>query len=59
MLNLLDSSGKDIAYYYGAYVDGFDPPALMADDIDCERVNCRMSRAEERRTLRVGVKFEF
>ena len=57
--NLLDADGKDIVYYYEAYVDGFDPPGQTSADIDCSVTNCRMSRAQEPRTLRVGVKFEF
>jgi hypothetical protein len=40
-------------------VDGLDPPGLTSEDIDCSTVNCRMSRAEEPRTLRVGVKYQF
>jgi outer membrane receptor protein involved in Fe transport len=59
LLNVLDEEGKDIVYYYEAYVNGFDPPGLTSADIDCDVVNCRMSRAEEPRTLRVGVKLEF
>lgn len=59
VFNLFDDDGKDIVYYYEAYVDGFDPPGLTADDIDCAVVNCRMSRATEPRTLRVGAKWEF
>jgi outer membrane receptor protein involved in Fe transport len=59
LLNLLDDDGKDIVYYYGAYVEGFDPPGLTADDINCDVVNCRMSRATEPRTLRVGAKWQF
>jgi outer membrane cobalamin receptor len=59
LTNLLDEDGKDIVYWYEAYVAGLDPPGLTSADIDCERVNCRMSRAEEPRTLRVGVKLEF
>jgi hypothetical protein len=59
LFNLLDADGKDIVYYYEAYVDGFDPPGLTSADIDCAVTNCRMSRAQEPRTLRVGVKFEF
>jgi len=57
--NLLDEDGKDIVYWYEAYVEGLDPPGLTSEDIDCEVTNCRMSRAEEPRTLRVGLKFEF
>jgi len=59
LLNVLDEGGKDIVYYYPAYVEGFDPPGLTSEDIDCDTINCRMSRAEEPRTLRFGVKFEF
>jgi outer membrane receptor protein involved in Fe transport len=59
LFNLLDADGKDIVYYYEAYVDGFDPPGLTSADIDCAVTNCRMSRAQEPGTLRVGVKFEF
>jgi outer membrane receptor protein involved in Fe transport len=59
LLNVLDADGKDIVYYYGAYVDGLDPPGLSSDDIDCDVVNCRMSRAEEPRTVRVGLKWSF
>ena len=59
LLNVFDADGKDIVYWYEAYVDGLDPPGLTSEDIDCDVTNCRMSRAEEPRTLRLGVKFEF
>jgi len=59
VLNLFDADGKDIVYYYEAYVPGVDPPGLTSEDIDCSVVNCRMSRAEEPRTLRIGVKYAF
>jgi outer membrane receptor protein involved in Fe transport len=59
LLNVFDADGKDIVYWYEAYVDGLDPPGLTSEDIDCSDVNCRVSRAEEPRTLRVGVKFAF
>jgi hypothetical protein len=59
LLNVLDESGKDIVYYYPAYVGGFDPPGSSSEQLDCDVTNCRMSRAEEPRTLRVGVKIEF
>jgi outer membrane receptor protein involved in Fe transport len=59
LLNVFDKDGTDIAYWYEAYVDGFDPPGLTSEDIDCDVVNCLMSRVEEPRTLRLGVKFEF
>jgi outer membrane receptor protein involved in Fe transport len=59
LLNVLGENGKDIVYWYPAYVEGLDPPGLTSADIDCSVVNCRMSRAEEPRTLRVGMKFAF
>jgi len=59
VINLLDSDGKDIVYWYPAYVAGLDPAGQTSADIDCDVVNCRMSRATEPRTLRVGLKFRF
>ena len=59
LLNVFDADGKDIVYWYEAYVDGLDPPGLTSEDIDCDVTNCRVSRAEEPRTLRLGVKLEF
>ena len=59
LFNLLDNDGKDIVYFYEAWVDGFDPPGLTSEDIDCATVNCRMSRATEPRTLRVGARWLF
>ena len=50
-LNIFDEDGKDIVYYYGANVAGLDPPG--------EQVEGRVSRAEEPRTFRVGVKYAF
>ena len=51
VLNVLDADGKDIVYYYGANVAGLDPAG--------EQVDGRVSRAEEPRTFRVGVKYAF
>ncbi len=59
VINVLDSDGKDITYYYPAYIAGLDPAGLSADDIDCESVDCTMSRATEPRTLRVGASYRF
>jgi outer membrane receptor protein involved in Fe transport len=59
LLNAFDEDGTDIAYWYEAYVEGLDPPGLTSEDIDCEVTNCTMSRVEEPRTVRVGVKFAF
>ncbi len=54
LLNALGAHGKDIVYAYPAYVAGLDPAGLSSAAIDCGVVNCRMSRAEEPRTLRMG-----
>jgi outer membrane receptor protein involved in Fe transport len=59
LLNVFDEDGKDIVYWYEAIVPGLDPPGFTSADVDCDTMNCRVSRAEEPRTLRVGVKFEF
>jgi outer membrane receptor protein involved in Fe transport len=59
LLNAADHRGKDIVYWYGAVVPGIDPPTLSADSVDCSVTNCRMSRPQEPRTLRVGLKVEF
>ncbi|HUF71598.1 MAG TPA: TonB-dependent receptor, partial [Gammaproteobacteria bacterium] len=62
LLNAFDDDGKDIVYWYEAYVEGYDDvvnSAASIDDIDCDVLNCRMSRAREPRTLRVGLKYKF
>jgi len=51
VLNLLDAHGKDIVYYYAAYASGVDPVGTQTEG--------RLSRAEEPRTLRFGVKYQF
>ena len=51
VINILDDDGKDIVYYYGANVPGLDPVG--------EQVDGRVSRAEEPRTVRFGVKYNF
>jgi len=59
LLNVPNSKGKDIVYWYPAYVPGLDPPGTSSADIDCNVTDCRVSRAQEPRTLRVGVKIKF
>jgi len=59
LLNVPNSKGKDIVYWYPAYVPGLDPPGTSSADIDCNVTDCRVSRAQEPRTLRVGVKVRF
>ena len=51
VLNLLDDDGKDIVYYYGTNVRGFDS--------NSDEVDGRVSRAEEPRTVRVGLSYRF
>jgi outer membrane receptor protein involved in Fe transport len=59
LINIFDNDGKDIVYWYEAYAPGFDPPGQSSADIDCSVTNCRVSRAEEPRTLRFGLKWAF
>jgi outer membrane receptor protein involved in Fe transport len=51
LLNTLDHHGKDVVYWYAAHVPGLDPTGFEQEG--------RISRAEEPRTLRVGVKYAF
>ncbi len=51
VLNVLDANGKDIVYYYPSFVPGISAPGTQ--------ITTRMSRAEEPRTVRVGVKVAF
>ncbi|MEP7244166.1 MAG: TonB-dependent receptor [Gammaproteobacteria bacterium] len=51
LLNVLNDRGKDIVYYYGTNVTGLDPAG--------EEIDGRVSRSEEPRTLRAGVKYQF
>jgi outer membrane receptor protein involved in Fe transport len=62
LINAFDNDGKDIVYWYEAYVEGYDDVvngAASIDDIDCDVLNCRVSRQKEPRTLRVGLKYSF
>lgn len=51
LLNVFDENGKDIVYWYSTHVAGLDPAG--------EQIDGRVSRAEEPRTVRVGVKYHF
>ncbi len=51
LLNVLDHHGADVRYYYPTYVPGITPPG--------EETSTYLSRAEEPRTLRVGIKYSF
>jgi outer membrane receptor protein involved in Fe transport len=51
LLNVLNDKGNDIVYYYQTFIPGVSAPGT-------EQAT-RLSRAEEPRTLRFGVKVEF
>ena len=51
LLNVLDANGKDIEYYYATFIPGVLQPG--------QQQTTRLSRAEEPRTLRLGVKYAF
>jgi len=40
-------------------VPGLDPVGTSSADIDCNVTDCRVSRAQEPRSLRGGVKVKF
>ena len=56
VINVLDSDGKDISYYYPAYVAGLDPAGLSSDDIDCALVSVTNSRTLPNSSQQVRVK---
>lgn len=51
LLNVFDANGKDIEYYYPSFIPGVIPVGTEAAT--------RLSRAEEPRTVRLGVKYSF
>lgn len=51
VLNARNEHGNDIVYYYSSFIPGVSAPATEAFT--------RLSRAEEPRTLRFGVKYDF
>jgi outer membrane receptor protein involved in Fe transport len=51
LLNVLDAAGKDIEYYYPTFVPGVSAPGTQLATF--------VSRAEEPRTVRFGVKYSF
>ena len=61
VLNVLDDDAKDIVYWYETYIPAVDDPALPFSCVPngSTEANCRMSRIEEPRTVRVGVKYRF
>jgi outer membrane receptor protein involved in Fe transport len=59
VINLFATQGKEIVYYYPAFVAGLDPSNLSSETIDCDTLNCRMSRATEPRAFRAGISYKF
>jgi outer membrane receptor protein involved in Fe transport len=51
LLNVFDDDGKDIVYWYGSNVAGFDPTS--------DQVDGRVSRVTEPRTVRAGIRYQF
>jgi outer membrane receptor protein involved in Fe transport len=51
LLNVFDAHGKDIEYYYPTFIPGVSAPGTQQATF--------LSRAEEPRTVRVGVKYSF
>jgi outer membrane receptor protein involved in Fe transport len=51
LLNVLDDKGDDVRYYYPTYYPGITAPDAQTSTY--------LSRAEEPRTLRVGIKYSF
>lgn len=51
LLNVFDADGKDIEYYYPSFVPGVSAPGTEQATF--------LSRAEEPRTVRLGVKYSF
>jgi outer membrane receptor protein involved in Fe transport len=51
LLNIFDAHGKDIVYYYPSFIPGVTPPGTQEATV--------LSRTEEPRTVRLGVKYSF
>ncbi len=51
LLNVLDHDGKDIRYYYPTFVPGITAPG--------DQTTTFLSRAQEPRTVRLGVRYSF
>jgi len=59
VINLLDTDKKEIVYYYPAFVPGLDPVGQSSEDINCELIDCTISRATVPSSFRVGVSYKF
>lgn len=59
VVNLMDTDKKEIVYYYPAYVPGLDPVGQTSEDINCDALDCTISRATIPSSLRVGLTYKF
>ena len=59
VINLLDTDKKEIVYYYPAFVPGLDPVGQSSEDINCELIDCTISRVTVPSSFRVGVSYKF
>ena len=59
VINLLDTDKKEIVYYYPAFVPGLDPVGQSSEDINCELIDCTISRATVPSSFWVGVSYKF
>ncbi len=59
VINLLDTDGREINYFYEAHIKGYDAAGETSADIDCSVTNCHMSRVTVPQTFRVGVSYKF
>lgn len=59
VINLMDTDRKEIVYYYPAYVPGLDPVDQTSEDINCDVLDCTISRATIPSNLRIGFTYNF
>ena len=59
VINLMDTDKKEIVYYYPAYAAGLDPAGQTSEDIDCDVLDCTISRAIVPGNVRLGLAYKF
>ena len=59
VINLMDTDKKEIVYYYPAYAAGLDPAGQTSEDIDCDVLDCTISRATVPGNVRLGLAYKF
>jgi len=55
----MDTDKKEIVYYYPAYAAGLDPAGQTSEDIDCDVLDCTISRATVPGNVRLGLTYKF